>query len=138
MSNNQPYYYNAPDKIFEFAKELRHSQTSAEEFLWQILRNRRIEEMKFRRQHPLGNFVVDFYCHEAKLVIELDGSIHEIPDVKLYDKERQAAIEQLGLTVLRFTNDEIFSDIDNVIHKIIYHLKKANDPTNSSKSLELL
>ena len=125
MKNKQPYYFDASDKIFEFAKELRHSQTSAENFLWQILRNRRIEGTKFRRQHPLGNFVADFYCHEAKLVIELDGSIHEITEVKQYDNERQAAIEQLGLTVLRFTNDEIFSDIDKVIQKIINHLNKG-------------
>lgn len=124
MKQKLPYYFEATNKIFEFAKELRHSQTSSEKYLWQILRNRKIEGLKFRRQHPLGKFVVDFYCHEAKLVIELDGSVHEISEVKTYDKDRQETIEQLGLTVLRFTNDEIFNNLDSVVHKIIGHIKK--------------
>jgi Uncharacterized protein conserved in bacteria len=92
-------------------------------FLWQVLRNRKVAGLKFRRQHPLGKFVVDFYCHEAKLVIELDGNIHEMPEVKVYDKDRQETIEQLELTVLRFTNDEIFNNLESVVNKISSHLK---------------
>jgi imidazole glycerol-phosphate synthase subunit HisF len=124
MKQKLPYYFEATDKIFEFAKELRHSQTSSEKYLWQILRNRKIDGLKFRRQHPLGKFVVDFYCHEAKLVIELDGNVHDNPEVKTYDIERQKTIEQLGLTVLRFTNDAIFNDLDGVVHQIIDCIKK--------------
>ena len=119
MKQKKPYYFDATDKIFEFAKELRHSRTSSEKFLWQIIRNRKITGLKFRRQHPLGKFVADFYCHEAKLVIELDGGIHEKPEVKTYDKDRQETIEQLGLKVLRFTNDDIFNNLETVIYKII-------------------
>jgi very-short-patch-repair endonuclease len=119
MKTNLPYHFNAPDKLFDLAKELRHSQTPAEEFLWKFIRNRKVAGMKFRRQHPLGKYIADFYCYEAKLVIELDGWIHEKADIKDYDKERQEAIEEFGLKVLRFTNEDVFEDLEKIINEII-------------------
>ena len=78
--------------------------------------------LKFRRQHQLKYFIVDFYCHEAMLVIELDGSIHELENIKQYDQRREAIINELGITVLRFTNDEIFSEADFIVEKIKAYL----------------
>jgi len=122
MKEKLPYYFDAHDKIFEFARKLRRSETSAERYFWLILRNRKIAGLKFRRQHPIGKYVVDFYCHEKKLAIELDGCIHDLPEVKNHDNDRMKVIEQLGVTVLRFTNDEIFNDLNNVINKIINNI----------------
>ena len=77
---------------------------------------------KFRRQHPLKYFIADFYCHEAKLVVELDGNIHELENIKEYDQHREVIISELGITILRFTNDEIFSEVQNVINKMEIYL----------------
>lgn len=77
---------------------------------------------KFRRQYPLKYFIVDFYCHEALLVIELDGDIHELENIKQYDKRREAIIKEMRITVLRFKNDSIFSEINPVIKKIEAYL----------------
>jgi cyclase len=92
-------FYGAGNLIFEKAKELRNCMTPAEEFLWKQIH---INEwkVKFRRQHPIANYVVDFYCHEKKLVIELDGEIHNVEEVKRYDEDREEHLKQLGLTVL--------------------------------------
>jgi len=87
-----------------------------------MLRNRALKNAKFRRQHPIGPFITDFYCHEAKLVIELDGSIHDLLAVKEKDAQRQAYLEDRGLTVLRFTNNALFTDVDTVMNSIEEHL----------------
>lgn len=114
--------YGASKYLFDNAKLLRKKGTSAEQFLWIIIRNRKILGFKFRRQHPIKYFIADFYCHEAFLVIELDGNIHELENIKSYDQKREEIINSLGITVLRFTNDEVFSDIDNVIRTLEKHL----------------
>lgn len=90
----------------------------------EIIRNRQILGFKFRRQHPIKCFIADFYCHEAFLVIELDGSINELEHIKQYDQQREAMITELGVTVLRFSNEEVFSEADSVIDKIEKHLTK--------------
>lgn len=77
---------------------------------------------KFRRQTSIGSFVVDFYCPSAKLVLEIDGSIHETERAQVYDSHRQGLIERLGLRVLRFTNDEILDSLDTVLARIRQHL----------------
>jgi cyclase len=119
MSNKSPMHHNAIPRIFTNAKELRQKMTYAEKLMWQILKNRSIHGLKFRRQHPLYSFIADFYCHELLLVIELDGSIHLLPEVQSYDINRQQVLEKLGLHVLRFTNDSVINDLDNVIKEII-------------------
>ena len=83
-----------------------------------MLRNRSILGFKFRRQHPVYHFVADFYCNKAKLILEVDGDIHELNHIREYDKEREETIINLGITVLRFTNEEVFSDEDKVLKKI--------------------
>ena len=93
--------------LVELARELRTKQTSAEGLLWQLLRNRQLMEFKFRRQHQFGDYVADFYCHEAQLVIECDGSVHESNQQWYHDQGRDAYMISQGLRVLRFTNDRV-------------------------------
>jgi very-short-patch-repair endonuclease len=119
-------HYGATPKIFENAKALRQRSTSAEKQLWTLLRNRQLNGYKFRRQHPIDRFIADFYCHEANLVIELDGNIHELDEVKAYDAARQTKLESLGLTVLRFTNEDVFTACDEVMERIAKYLSCAH------------
>lgn len=103
----------------KLAGELRRNQTLAEKTLWQALRKRNLKGHKFRRQHPIGRYIVDFYCHSAKLVVEVDGSIHDILSVKEYDIGREQEIAALGIHVLRFTNDQVLNNLDSVVQEII-------------------
>jgi cyclase len=117
--------YAAASYLFDNAKALRKRSTKAEQHLWQMIRNRQLMGFKFRRQHPLKYFIADFYCHEALLVIELDGSIHELENIKQYDQQREAIITELGITVMRFSNDAVFLEADKLIEKIEAHLMKC-------------
>ena len=111
-------YYGAKDETFELARELRRSMTAAEGLLWSSLRNKQVNGLIFRRQHPVDIYIVDFYCHEYKLVIEVDGEIHNDPENAEKDKGRTAEMERFGLKIIRFTNNEIFNDVDFVIKEI--------------------
>lgn len=106
----------------EYARELRHRSTAAEQKLWTLLRNRQLKGKKFRRQHALANYVVDFYCNECKLVIELDGNFHTDAEAKEYDKLRTTLLHELGITVLRFRNEEVVNDPSKVLKRISDHL----------------
>lgn len=103
--------------IFENAKVLRKSMTDAEKALWFHLKQKP-DGFKFRRQHPLGVYIADFYCHKLKLVIELDGSVHNVEEVKINDEIRQRVIEESGIKVIRFTNERVFNDLEMVIQEI--------------------
>ncbi len=121
-SKNFPFFHDANPELFERAKQLRKSTTPPEDLLWSNLRRKKLEGKKFRRQHPIDNYVVDFYCHEARLVIEVDGIIHLKDDQPLYDKDRQEKLETLGLKVIRFTNKQVENDITVVLQEIKKHL----------------
>ena len=107
-------FLNASRIIFETAKRLREKQTEAEKILWEYLRKWPLG-YKFRRQHALSKYIADFYCHALKLVIEVDGEIHEIEVIKNQDEERHRFLEDNGLRFLRFTNDEVKTNLGNVI-----------------------
>lgn len=107
-----------PKRLKESARNLRKNETRAEEVLWEALRDRRFAGVKFRRQRPVGKYIVDFYCHSAKLVIELDGAVHDLPGQKERDLLRQAEIEAMGYRVIRFSNQRIFRDLDRVLNEI--------------------
>lgn len=107
-------FYKASPLIFANAKELRNNLTHAEMLLWGYLKTKP-SGYKFRRQHPLGIFIADFYCHRLKLVIEVDGSVHHIKEIKEHDVYRQKLIEEDGIKIIRFTNDEIHSNLEDVI-----------------------
>ncbi len=100
--------------IFENAKALRKNMTEEEKVLWGYLK-RGIDGFKFRRQHPIGVYIADFYCHKTKLVIELDGKIHDKPEVKILDEQRENELKRLGYEVIRFTNEELFQNIEKVL-----------------------
>jgi very-short-patch-repair endonuclease len=99
-------------------RELRHAQTSAEARLWSVLRNRALGGLKFRRQHPFGEFILDFYCHEARLVIEVDGFSHAGTASRSADLARTAFLERFGLLVLRFSDLEVFERAEAVSERI--------------------
>jgi very-short-patch-repair endonuclease len=99
-----------------FAKELRQNMTDAEKLLWSKLRNRQLFCHKFRRQQPIGTFIADFYCSEAKLVIELDGHAHA--DQVEYDRERTNWLISEGYTVVRFWNGDVLRNINGVLQDI--------------------
>ncbi|TCD26279.1 endonuclease domain-containing protein [Pedobacter psychrodurus] len=115
-------FHSANSKLFEFSKALRKNQTEAEEIMWQCLRNRKILNFKFRRQHPLHKYIADFYCPEAKLVIEVDGGIHEKAENQEYDQNRTDELKQIGITVIRFTNEDVNNNLDKVINVIKRYL----------------
>ncbi|MEM1094351.1 MAG: endonuclease domain-containing protein [Bacteroidota bacterium] len=103
---------------------LRHQETPAERRLWQHLRNRQIEGFKFRRQASLGRYVVDFLCAELHVAIELDGTVHDDPARRDYDIERQAALEENGVRVVRFSNDAVFNELPVILDAIAFVLRE--------------
>ena len=104
------------------ARELRRNQTPAEEVLWELLRNRQLMGAKFRRQHQFGEYVCDFFCHDAKLVVECDGEPHSEAARIKHDAKRDAYLRSQGLTVVRFENQRVLNDIDAVLQEIASHL----------------
>jgi adenine-specific DNA methylase/very-short-patch-repair endonuclease len=116
-----------PDEILNFARSLRKEQTDAETFLWYLLRGRRLTGKKFRRQHPIPPYVVDFYCHEEKLVIEIDGGQHS--NIRRYDEARTSFLEKQGLRVIRFWNNEVLQNIEGVLESIWNELQSPSPPT---------
>jgi very-short-patch-repair endonuclease len=116
-------HYGAKTSTQEFARELRLRTTEAEQKLWSLLRNRQLKGKKFRRQHAIANYVADFYCNESRLVIELDGNFHTAAETKEYDKFRTNLLNELGITVLRFWNEEVIKDPGKVIKKISEYLQ---------------
>jgi 2-polyprenyl-6-methoxyphenol hydroxylase-like FAD-dependent oxidoreductase/very-short-patch-repair endonuclease len=109
------------------ARELRQSATPAENILWEQLRDRRLCGAKFRRQHPLGpNYIVDFYCSEFQLAIELDGSIHESHRAQWSDGIRQRQIQMAGVRILRFRNERVFGDLERLLNEIAEHLGRTS------------
>lgn len=126
-----PMYYGATHDIFQKAKELRKVETKAEKILWLYLSKNQINGLQFRRQHPINRFIADFYCHRIKLVIEIDGGIHELYKNKEYDAERTEIFSKFGVRVLRFTNYQIASDIEFVLNSINQYTQELLIETKS-------
>lgn len=97
-------FYGAMPITFKNARRLRSEMTNAEKILWNRLSKKQLDNYRFKRQHPVANFIADFYCHRAKLIIEVDGGIHGQPEQIIYDVNRTMELEALGIKVLRFTN----------------------------------
>ena len=106
----------SPTTTKEFARQLRSEQTEAEQKIWSVLRDRRLQGIKFRRQHPMPPYVLDFYCHSAKLAIELDGSQHI--EQESYDQQRTEFLSQQGILVLRFWNHDVLQRREAVLETI--------------------
>ena len=115
-------FYGAGPIIFELAKKLRNNVTNEEMILWGMLKEK-FPTLKFRRQHPVSNYIADLYCHSQKLIIEIDGSIHDLKEIKLKDEQRQKDLEKLGIKVIRFTNKTVRNNLDEVIQTIEKNIK---------------
>ena len=115
-------HYGALPAIFLYAKKLRQHPTKAEALLWNHLRKHALGQ-KFRRQHPIWLYVADFYCHRLRLVIEIDGGIHEDEETRSKDLQKENDFASFELTVIRFSNEEVLFDLDNVISRIYLEMK---------------
>ena len=108
-----------PHYIIDIARQLRKRSTISEKILWGRLRRHQLDELKFKRQHHIGRYIVDFFCSELNLIIELEGGIHEKENQKEYDDVRFEELESRGFKILRIKNDEVVNEIENVLKKIL-------------------
>ena len=132
MTAPQKKFLHTKDHL-EFVKSLRKSQTDAERFLWKYLRNRRFRGLKFRRQFPIGRYILDFFCVEKRLAIELDGGQHSRDTVLKKDKTRGEFLQRFNITVIRFWDNDVLTNLDGVLQRLEKKIsKKANDLTPPS------
>ncbi len=113
------------------ALAMRKHPTRAEKMLWQYLRGKRMRGFRFRRQQPINRFIVDFYCRQARLVVEVDGSSHDSTEAAEYDEQRTRFFEELGLSVLRFSNEQVIYETDAVLNTIAQHLPSESPRIDS-------
>jgi len=118
-------YRYPPKQILRYAKEMRKKPTEAEAALWNALRRKQLNGFYFRRQRPVGRFIIDFYCEELRLGIELDGSVHDNPEEKQYDTEREEHLHARGVRIVRFSNDEVLENLKSVLEKMIQSAKQS-------------
>ena len=116
----------AGPELFKRAEELRERMTKAEVRLWEELENSKLDGYKFRRQHPIHKFIADFYCHKLKLIIEVDGKYHESEGQKNTDLERSELLTFQGIKIIRFTNEEVFNNINLVLKQIRKEIESIN------------
>ncbi len=109
--------------LLAHSKKMRNQPTEAESLLWDVLSNKKLDGYKFRRQHIIGNYIADFICLKTNLIVEVDGSIHQLPENKVSDKERTDWLENEGFRVVRFTNNEVLSNLDKVLKEIKQELE---------------
>ena len=115
--------YEKRQQLLEHAARMRKSQTDAEGLLWGILRGRRFLGLKFRRQHTINGFIVDFYCNERRLAIELDGGGHNDSAKERSDFLRTESLRRSGISVIRFWNNDVFNNIEAVLERLFEELK---------------
>lgn len=120
------YKYTYNKTLLSYAKSNRKEDNDAEHHLWYYLRNRRLGGYKFRRQFPVNNYILDFYCSEKKIAIELDGSQHT--EHEFYDKRRDDQLKKLGITILRFWDIDVFRNIAGVLEQVVIILEAVPAP----------
>jgi very-short-patch-repair endonuclease len=118
-------YYGASTELINRAKEHRMSMTPSEKTIWERLNKGQIHGLKFRRQHPISIFIADFYCHKLKLVIEIDGEYHNSLEQTEHDLNRTAELNYLKIKVIRFSNEQVFNSIEDVVNEILIECKVA-------------
>ena len=111
-------------KLKELARQLRNNSTKSEIRLWKFLKGKQMKGYDFHRQKPIGNYIVDFFCNELQLAIELDGYSHNFEEVVQKDLEKEEFLTKLGITVLRFDDREVFNDIQNVLRTIEIYVEE--------------
>jgi len=124
-------HYRASKTIFQYADALRKNMTGAEKVVWEKLCKNQLGA-RIKRQHPIWKYIADYYCHELKLIIEIDGEIHLSKEIKEYDINRDVTLTEYGIEIMRFTNDEVINEIDKVIEEI----KKKIEELRLHKSKE--
>jgi very-short-patch-repair endonuclease len=122
------------DRLLENARRMRSFAPDAEKRLWRMLRNRRLAGFKFRRQVPMGNYIVDFYCHDAKLAVEADGGQHSEPQNKSLDEKRTAYLGSLGIRVVRFWDNDVLKETDAVLRQVFRELTGKDPYAGESSS----
>ncbi len=127
----EPHVYGLLKK---YVKEHRENPTLAENVLWHLLRDRQLDGYKFRRQHIIGSYIADFVCLSKNIIIEVDGLIHQIPENKINDAQRTIELNQLGFTVIRFTNEEITGNTDIVLNTIVNKLNQTTSKESYSNN----
>jgi len=142
LDSDSPFGYYTTDKVLfakliDFAKSHRSSPTKEEEKVWEIIRNKQINETKFRRQHIIDKFIVDFVCLDLNLIVEIDGLIHSLEDNIISDEARTIRLNELGFEVLRFKNEEINNNIENVISMLKKSIseRRMSSPSHLEKGL---
>ena len=111
----------------QYRKDLRNSGTPAEATLWTVLQKKQVAGRKFRRQHSIGNYILDFYCFPEKIAIELDGAYHFTEEGRKKDEERDAYLQSKGITVLHFENKEVFNNLESLLAEIASHFNLENE-----------
>jgi len=126
-----PFVYGL---LKDFVKEHRSNSTDAEKLLWEIVKGKKMAGFKFRRQHIISTYIADFVSLSEKLIIEVDGLHHQLPENKISDDERTKELNRLGFEVIRFTNEQVLDDTDNTINTILFELKKEKPEISDSKA----
>jgi very-short-patch-repair endonuclease len=121
----KPAFKTVPPDHWPYARELRSRSTEAEKILWQRVRNRQLGP-RFRRQHAIGPYIVDFFCGNVRLVIEVDGEIHSEQDAIVYDRQRTAYLETRGCHIKRYSNADVMQRTDEVVSDILDFLNKPS------------
>jgi very-short-patch-repair endonuclease len=127
-SIDRQMYYGAKREVFRLALRMRNNPTNAEKILWKRLKKYRSQGYIFRRQHPIDFYIADFYCHKLKLVIEVDGEVHEYEEAMEHDDSRTGHLENFGIKVIRFTNKEVLGDEELVIKQIREYIDNLASP----------
>lgn len=122
-------HVGAKPELFRYAQEMRKNPTESEKALWNILRKLRYKGYIFRRQHPVDIFIADFYCHKLKLIVEVDGDVHESDQAIEYDDGRSAELEKYGLNIIRFTNDQVLKETEKVSFQIQNFIARLTSPS---------
>ena len=112
-------------ELKEFRQTLRSQGTASEAVMWTCLQARKLDGRKFRRQHSVGPFILDFYCPSERLCVEIDGGVHENPTASMNDQDRDDYLETLHIRVLRFTNKEVLDGLEGVLYEIRAAFRKA-------------
>jgi ATP-dependent DNA helicase RecG len=129
VMNEKYLHRRTQSALYLLARQNRKVSTEAEEILWNNLRSRRLNGFKFRRQQPMGSFILDFFCLEKNLAIEVDGGYHDEEKQKIYDEQRTIDLEALHVTVVRFSNDEVINSLQFVLDTIVSHLIPGPSPS---------
>ena len=137
-SNNPNDYHTADPVVYgllkQYVEDHRSNPTEAENILWQVVRGKKLNSYKFRRQHIIGSYIADFVCISQKLVIEVDGLIHQIPENLISDEERTIELNKLGFEVIRFKNEEVINNTDTVLNNILSKLTEKSKKESGSEN----